>query len=138
MKLIESARGPKLPLKLQVLAKPGRRISDLARKFGLNRQHVNSVIVGKYNSARVDSILKNEWGISVEEARSIYKEHKERIALGNPVTAREAFEWKTKVSFRQATQSGKTTKTWEEYLAVMDQISWPTFQYSFTQRGVAA
>lgn len=138
MKLIASARGPKLPLKLQVLAKPGKRISDLAKRNGIAQPHVNMVVKGKYNSARVDSILQTEWGISVEEARSIYKEHKERIALGNPVTAREAFEWKTKVSFRQATQSGKTTKTWEEYLAVMDQISWPTFQYSFTQRGVAA
>lgn len=138
MKLIASARGPKLPLKLQVLAKPGKRISDLAKRNDLNQGHFQKVVLGKYNSSRVDSILKTEWGISVEEARSIYKEHKERIALGNPVTAREAFEWKTKVSFRQATQSGKTTKTWEEYLAVMDQISWPTFQYSFTQRGVAA
>ncbi|MBM9546124.1 hypothetical protein JWG40_03800 [Leptospira sp. 201903074] len=99
---------------------------------------ISKVLNGHKTSSRVDSILQAEWGITIEEARSIYKEHRERMESGNPVTTREAFEFKQSINYRQALKSGKTTKTWEEYLAVMDQISWPTFQYAFMQRGVSA
>ncbi|PJZ43705.1 hypothetical protein [Leptospira brenneri] len=137
MSLVERARGPKLPIKLQALAKSGKRFSDIAKRNNLDRTHILKVVSGNYNSSRVDKILQTEWGITVEEARSIYKEHKERMESGNPVTTREAFEFKQSINYRLAVSCGKTTKTWKEYLSVMDQISWPTFQYAFMQRGVA-
>ncbi|PJZ43661.1 hypothetical protein, partial [Leptospira brenneri] len=108
MSLVERARGPKLPLKLQLFAKPGKRIGDLAEKNNLSRINIRMVLAGEYNSSRVDSILQAEWGITVEEARNIYREHKERIAAGNPVTTREAFEFKQSINYRLAVSCGKT------------------------------
>lgn len=97
---VSTGRHSKLPLKLALLAGEEATLNQLAQKHHISRPMISQVIQGKKSSKKVNSILLNEWGITVEEARMLYREDAER-RYKNPVTRSEAWEFQMKINYRR-------------------------------------
>lgn len=124
-------------LKLQLIAKPGKTISELASKYIINKTTISNCIHERKTSARVNEILLQEWEISVADAREAYKEHKEREILGNPVTFEEAFEWMVRKRFEYRTTYKGLVTTWEEFRKAQYDLVYPIYKAAFAPRFVA-
>ncbi|EMN42692.1 hypothetical protein [Leptospira weilii] len=124
-------------LKLQLIAKPGKTISELASKYIINKTTISNCIHERKTSARVNEILLQEWEISVADAREAYKEHKEREILGNPVAFEEAFEWMVRKRFEYRTTYKGVVTTWEEFRKAQYDLVYPIYKAAFAPRFVA-
>ncbi|EKR66315.1 hypothetical protein LEP1GSC036_3912 [Leptospira weilii str. 2006001853] len=124
-------------LKLQLIAKPGKTISELASKYIINKTTISNCIHERKTSARVNEILLQEWEISVAGAREAYKEHKEREILGNPVAFEEAFEWMVRKRFEYRTTYKGVVTTWEEFRKAQYDLVYPIYKAAFAPRFVA-
>ncbi|UPY80757.1 hypothetical protein FH581_021990 [Leptospira weilii] len=124
-------------LKLQLIAKPGKTISELASKYIINKTTISNCIHERKTSARVNEILLQEWEISVADAREAYKEHKEREILGNPVTFEEAFEWMVRKRFEYRTTYKGVVTTWEEFRKAQYDLVYPIYKSAFAPRFAA-
>ncbi|EMN89554.1 hypothetical protein [Leptospira weilii] len=124
-------------LKLQLIAKPGKTISEIALKHSIGQPTLSNCIRGTRTSARVNEILLQEWEISVADAREAYKEHKEREILGNPVTFEEAFEWMVRKRFEYRTTYKGVVTTWEEFRKAQYDLVYPIYKAVFAPRFVA-
>ncbi|EMF79732.1 hypothetical protein LEP1GSC188_1445 [Leptospira weilii serovar Topaz str. LT2116] len=124
-------------LKLQLIAKPGKTISELASKYIINKTTISNCIHERKTSARVNEILLQEWEISVADAREAYKEHKEREILGNSVTFEEAFEWMVRKRFEYRTTYKGLVTTWEEFRKAQYDLVYPIYKAAFAPRFVA-
>jgi hypothetical protein len=106
----QQKRQPKLPLKLHVLTVGASGYSfaslrDLEREFGIKNEFFSRVIRGLKKSRRVAEIIRTRWGVSIDECIAIYREHRERLSMGNPVTMAEAEEFAMQVRFRRSSIS---------------------------------
>ncbi|EKO53341.1 hypothetical protein [Leptospira kirschneri] len=124
-------------LKLQLIAKPGKTISELAFKYAINKSTFSHCIQNHKSYRRVNEILLSEWEISVADAREAYKEHKERGILGNPVTFEEAFEWMVRKRFEYRTTYKGLVATWEEFRKSQYDLVYPIYKAAFAPRFAA-
>ncbi|WP_061218384.1 hypothetical protein [Leptospira weilii] len=135
--MFEKPRGRSLPMKLSFLAKGGKTLCKLSKKYSITKVTLSNCIRGTRTSARVNEILLQEWEISVADAREAYKEHKEREILGNPVTLEEAFEWMVRKRFEYRTTYKGVVTTWEEFRKAQYDLVYPMYRAVFAPRVVA-
>ncbi|MBE7413383.1 MAG: hypothetical protein HS129_15205 [Leptospiraceae bacterium] len=88
--------GKTLPEKLRFLmwGKPRKTISALSNKYSLSKEIFSKVIKGIKKSKRIESILQDEWGLSLSEIREIILEHIQRLESGNPISDEELYVWR--------------------------------------------
>ncbi|WP_036074813.1 hypothetical protein, partial [Leptospira weilii] len=129
--MFEKPRGRSLPMKLSFLAKGGKTLCKLSKKYSITKVTLSNCIRGTRTSARVNEILLQEWEISVADAREAYKEHKEREILGNPVTFEEAFEWMVRKRFEYRTTYKGVVTTWEEFRKAQYDLVYPIYKAAF-------
>ncbi|WP_061244810.1 hypothetical protein [Leptospira noguchii] len=121
---VSTGRRAKLPLKLALLAGEGATLNRLAQKHHISRPMISQVIQGKKSSKKVNSILIEEWGITVEEARTLYREDAER-RYKNPVTRSEAWEYQMKINHRKMEIQIPFAKWYEMFSGLSSQAKMP-------------
>lgn len=101
-------RGRRLPSKLRMIvgSKEGiKTLSAIAKRHKVDQGHLSHTIQGHRNTPRLITIIEQEWGLPIQEIRDIYREHKERLSAGNPVTMQEARQWYSQKHIRSQADS---------------------------------
>ncbi|TGM88512.1 hypothetical protein [Leptospira licerasiae] len=129
--------GRSLPLKLALLSKNSKSLCKLSKKYQISKVSISNVIRGKRTSTRVNSLLLIEWEISVADARDVYQEHKEREALGKPVTFEEAFEWMVRKRYDYRTKFKGLEASWEEFRKSQYDLVYPIYRAAYAPRFAA-
>lgn len=132
------SNGRKIPaLKLRMIVKAEKNLRSLSTKYQISHTLISLVIHGRKTSARVNSILLSEWEISVADAREAYEEHKEREALGKPVTFEEAFEWMVRKRYDYRTKFKGLEASWEEFRKSQYDLVYPIYRAAYAPRFAA-